>query len=265
MKNLLKNLYNEFTRPIREKWIGTLQAAAVVRSLYLTSTLKKYISKNKKYKILDAGGGVGAPLTIVQARRFSQCDFVSVDLYPNYPLEQHLSLPPNIIFIKKDLFQYSAKNQYDIIICFDVLEHVKNYKRLLILFNEWIKPDGTLLLHTPSLHQIRYLTKNKLLQNSNERQRLGDYHVREGFQLEKILKDIENIDFKILYSRYTFSSLTWFFKELFSIGESKSVPGIGIMIFPFILLSTKIESFLRPRKGNGIFIVAKKLTEKLCN
>ena len=76
MKNLLKNLYNEFTRPIREKWIGTLQAAAVVRSLYLTNTLKKYISQNRKYKILDAGSGTGAPLTIVQARRFSQCDFV---------------------------------------------------------------------------------------------------------------------------------------------------------------------------------------------
>ncbi len=265
MKNLLENLYNKFTRPIREKWIGTLQAAAMVRSLYLTSTLKKYISQNRKYEILDAGSGVGAPLTIVQARRFSQCDFVSVDLYQNYLLEQQVSLPPNIIFIKKDLFQYSAKNQYDIIICFDVLEHVKNYKRLLILFNEWIKPDGTLLLHTPSLHKIRYLIKNKPLQKPYKGQPLGDYHVREGFQLEKILKDLENIDFEILCSRHTFSSLTWFFKELFSIGESKSMPGIGILIFPFILLSTKIESFLRPRKGNGIFVMAKKLTEKLCN
>ncbi len=265
MKNLLENLYNKFTRPIREKWIGTLQAAAMVRSLYLTSTLKKYISQNRKYEILDAGSGVGAPLTIVQARRFSQCDFVSVDLYQNYLLEQQVSLPPNIIFIKKDLFQYSAKNQYDIIICFDVLEHVKNYKRLLILFNEWIKPDGTLLLHTPSLHKIRYLIKNKPLQKPYKGQPLGDYHVREGFQLEKILKDLENIDFEILCSRHTFSSLTWFFKELFSIGESKSVPGIGIMIFPFILLSTKIESFLRLKKGNGIFVVAKKVTEKLCN
>ncbi len=265
MKNLSKNLYDKFTRPIREKWIGTLQAAAVVRSLYLTSTLKKYISQNRKYKILDAGSGTGAPLTIVQARRFSQCDFVSVDLYQDNLLEQHLSLPPNIIFIKNNLFQYSAKNQYDIIICFDVLEHVKNYKRLLILFNEWIKPDGILLLHTPSLHKIRYLIKNKPLQKPYKGQPLGDYHVREGFQLEKMLKDLENIDFKILCSRHTFSSLTWFLKELFSIGESKSVPGIGIMIFPFILLSTKIESFLRLRKGNGIFVVAKKLTEKLCN
>ncbi len=262
MNNLLKGLYNGLVWPIQERWIGTLQAAAVVRSLYLTWTLKKYIRDDKKYNILDAGSGEGATLTVVQARYFSKCNFVAIDLYQTYPAKQHLCIPPNVIFIRNDLFKHSGKNQYDIIICLDVLEHIYDYKKLLRLFNEWTKGDGKLILHVPSAHQIRYLTKNNLPHNSNKRERLGDYHVRKGFQFEKILKDIENVGFKIIYSRYTFSPFTWFFKELFSIGERKSLSGIGIMMLPFIWFSTKMESFLELRRGNGIFIVGKKQLKK---
>ena len=258
MNELLKNLYDRVTWPIQEKWIGTLQAAALVRSLYMTRALKKYIPKNKKYDILDAGSGEGAPLTTVQARRFSECSFVAIDLYQKYPSKHHLCIPPNITFIKKDLFKYAAKNQYDIIICLDVLEHVDDYKRMLILFSEWIKPAGKLILHVPSLHQIRYLTKNNRLYNPNKKHRLGDYHIRKGFQFERIQKEMENAGFKIIYSRYTFSPFTWFLKEVFSIGERESFPGIGIVMLPLVWLSTKIESFLRLRRGNGIFLIAKK-------
>jgi SAM-dependent methyltransferase len=261
MKELLKHLYDRVTWPIQEKWIGTLQAAALVRSLYMTRALKKYISKNKKYDILDAGSGEGAPLTVVQARRFRKCNFVAVDLHQKYPSKIHLPIPPNIMFIKNDLFKYSTKNQYDIIICLDVLEHVNDYKKMLILFSEWGKPAGKLILHVPSLPQVRYFTKDKL-PNSDKKQRLGDCHVREGFEFEKIQKEMENVGFKIIYTRYTFSPFTWFLKELFSIGERESFPGIGIVMLPLIWLSTKIEIFLKLRRGNGIFLVAEKMLKK---
>lgn len=258
MNNIIRSLYSQLTWPIQEKWIGTLQAGAVARSLYLAWILKKYTLRDKKYNILDAGSGEGAPLALVQARRFNKSQFVAIDLYQETPSKQHLFIPPNITFVKSDLFKYSAKNQYDIIVCLDVLEHIDNYKKILSLFNEWIKPNGKLILHVPSAPLIRYLTKNNLPHKSNKKQRLGDYHVREGFHFEKILRDIENVGFKVIYSRYTFSPVTWFFKELFSIFERKCLPGIGIMMLPFIWFSTKMESFLRLRRGNGIFIVAKK-------
>lgn len=259
MNELLKHLYDNFTWPIQEKWIGTLQAAAVVRSLYMTWALKKYVSKNKEYDILDAGSGEGAPLTTVQARRFRKCNFVAIDLHQKYPSKKHLPIPPNIMFIKNDLFKYSAKNQYDIIICLDVLEHVDDYKKMLILFSEWVKQAGKLILHVPSLPQVRYFTKNNILHNSDKKQRLGDCHVRAGFRFEKIIESIENIGFRIIYRRYTFSPITWFFKELFSLGERNALPGIGVVVLPFIWLSTKIEGFLKLRRGNGIFLVAEKM------
>lgn len=258
MSNLLKYLYDELTWPVQEKWIGTLQGAAVVRSLYLSWTLKKYIRRDKKYNILDAGSGEGASLTIVQARRFNKSQFVAVDLYQKSPSKQHLPIPSNITFVKKDLFKYVGTNRYDIIVCLDVLEHIDNYRKILSLFYEWLKRDGKLVVHVPSAHQIRYFTKNDLLSNTNKEQRLGDYHVRVGFELGKIVKELQNTGFNIIYRRYTFSVFTWFFKEIFSIFEKKSIPGIGIAILPFIWFSAKIESLLELKRGNGIFIVAKK-------
>ena len=258
----MKYLYDELTWPIQEKWIGTLQAAAVVRSLYLSWTLKKHVRRDKKYNILDAGSGEGASLTIVQARRFNESQFVAVDLYQKGPSKQHLRIPANITFIKKDLFKYVGTNQYDIIISLDVLEHINDYRKILSLFYEWMNPYGKLIVHVPSAHQIRYLTKNDLLHDTNRKQRLGDYHVREGFESEKIVKELQDTGFNIIYRRYTFSPVTWFFKELFSIFEKKSIPGTGITILPFIWFSTKIESFLELRRGNGILIVAQKQVKK---
>ena len=258
MSNLLNYLYDELTWPIQEKWIGTLQAAAVVRSLHLSWTLKKHVRRDKKYSILDAGSGEGASLTIVQARRFNESQFVAVDLYQKGPSKQHLPIPLNITFVKKDLFKYVGTNQYDVIVCLDVLEHIDNYRKILSLFYEWLKRDGKLVVHVPSAHQIRYLTKNDLLHGTNRKQRLGDYHVREGFESEKIVKELQDTGFNIIDRRYTFSVFTWFFKDSFSIFAKKSLPGIGIMMLPFIWFSTRAESLIELRRGNGILIVAEK-------
>jgi SAM-dependent methyltransferase len=257
--NLLRRLYDGSTRIINEKWIGTIQAAAVVRSLYLTWTLKKFIPANAQYNLLDAGSGEGAPLTIIQARRFRKCSFVALDLYQERPVGGNGAIPANIVFVKDDLFRYTPKKQYDMILCLDVLEHIENYKRVLELFSKWTKSGGRLILHVPSDHQVRYFIRNNILSHSNAKQRLGDYHIREGFNLNEIAIDIINARFEIIYTRYTFSPFTWFLKELFTMGEKRNLPGIGIMILPFIWFSAKLESLLNLSRGNGILIVARKV------
>jgi 2-polyprenyl-3-methyl-5-hydroxy-6-metoxy-1,4-benzoquinol methylase len=259
MTSIIRRLYDGSTRIIHEKWIGTIQAAAVVRSLYLTWTLKKFIPSNAQYNLLDAGSGEGAPLTVIQARRFRKCSFVALDLYQELPAEGNRAIPPNIVLVKDDLFRYSPKRQYDMIFCLDVLEHIENYKKVLKLFYKWTKSRGKLILHVPSDHHVSYFIKNNILSHSNEKHRLGDYHIREGFNLREIITDIINARFEIIYNRYTFSPFTWFFKELFTMGEKKNLPGIGIVILPFIWFSAKLESLLNLSRGNGILIVARKV------
>lgn len=259
MSNIVRHFYNTCTWPIREKWIGSLQAAAAVRSRYATSNLRQYIQHDREYDILDAGSGQGAPLTLVLARRYPNCRFVAIDLYQEDPPQQHLGMPSNITLLRNDLFEYTARNDYDIVICMDVLEHIDNYEKVLNNFSKWLKPSGKLMVHVPSLQNIHYFASNYKQRVHNGTQRLGDYHVRDGFSLESIKEDIEKAGFKIASAQHTFSPVTWFFKELFSLGERMSFPGIGILILPFILLSTTIDIILKITKGNGIFIVAEKL------
>ena len=134
----------------------------------------------------------------------------------------------------------------------------KDYEKALRLFNEWTRKDGKVIIHVPSINQVRHLTKDETCSNSSNNQRAGDYHVREGFEFEKIKRDLENAGFKIIYGRHTFSPFTWFLKDVFSILERKGIPGIGIIMLPFIWVSTRIEMFLSLKRGNGIFIVAEK-------
>lgn len=258
MARLIRSVYDGLTLGIQEKWFGTLHAAAVVRSLYLTWTLKKLIPPGEQYNILDAGSGEGAPLTLIQARRYQKCNFAAIDLYQKQAVRCNAVVPANVELIEEDLFRYSTRQQFDIIFCLDVLEHIENYKKILEFFHEWIKPGGKLVLHVPSICQLSYFIQNNCSSNSNEKERPGDRHVRKGFSLKALQIDITNTGFEIIYSRYTFSPITWFFKELFTIGEKQRLPGIGVMILPFIWFSAKLESLSNLKSGNGILSVVKK-------
>ena len=146
---LLRRIYQLLTIPIQEKWVGTLQAGAVVRSLYLTWVLREFISTNASYNILDAGSGRGAPLTLVQARRFKNCHFVAVDLNQDYPARQHFGIPENVRFVKSDITNYTTNVLFDIVICLDVLEHIENYEQVIIRFSKCLRPSGKLILLAP--------------------------------------------------------------------------------------------------------------------
>jgi SAM-dependent methyltransferase len=230
---LLRRIYQLLTIPIQEKWVGTLQAGAVVRSLYLTWVLRELISTNASYNILDAGSGRGAPLTLVQAGRFKNCHFVAVDLNQDYPARQHFGIPENVRFVKSDITNYTTNVLFDIVICLDVLEHIENYEQVIIRFSEDY--------HRHNINQP------------------GMCHVREGFNINELQSKIEEYGFECIHSRYTFGHYTWFLKEIFSKLENKRIPGIGIMILPAIWFGTKIESIVNIKKGNGVLILARKL------
>jgi len=258
MRKIIKPLYDALIWPIHEKHIGTLQAASVVRSLYLKWTLEKYISANKEFRILDAGSGQGAPLATVQARLHPQCYFEALDLYQEEPTDQRLDLPKNIKYIKTELESFVPNEKYDIVISLDVLEHIEDHQAILNRISHWMKPDGVFIIHTPATNQVRYFTKESHHHGPGNGLRRGDYHTREGFELKELIADVESEGFRVIHSRYTFSYLTWFFKELYTLGEKRGLPGIGIIIFPFLYLSTKVEHLINLKRGNGLLIEARK-------
>jgi SAM-dependent methyltransferase len=258
---VLRALYDRITWPVHEKWIGTLQAAAVVRSLNLTYSLKRYLAKDDHVMILDAGCGYGATQTLIQARRYPKANFVAVDYNNQRPAKGRLPIPDNITFIESDLFDYKSPNDYyKLIICMDVLEHLKEDHKMINRLSNWIDRQGILILHVPSIIQKTYFKNAQPIRRNDTSPHFGDQHERDGYALDELESTLNQYGFIILDSRNTFSPVTWFFKEIYQILDNYGVPGIGIMSLPFIYLFATIDYYYRPKRGNGILIIAKKLT-----
>lgn len=253
---LIRKIYDIFSMPIQHKWVGSFQAGAVVRNLYLNKYLLPLI-KNNNSTILDAGCGKDAAIVRIYAHKFPLCQFTAIDL--NLPDEFNLNKLENVNFIPGELTDIKLKDyNYDIIYCLDVLEHIEDYEKCLISFSKGLKENGTLLLHVPYLKQKTFLNPPCPHNSINSLQQ-GEKHVREGFSLEHLKNALEKVGLKITEHRFTFGSLVSFFKEIYMWGEHWHIPAIGLIIFPFLLISTLLEASMDLKSGNGLFIAIKKV------
>jgi len=254
----MRRVYDSLTWRVLEKWIGTLQAAAAVRSLYLHRTLARLLRLTDDLRILDAGSGEQAALTRVLARRYPSHRFVALDLYMQDPREGHLPLPENVEYVEQDIIEYEPVEQFDFIICLDVLEHIEDASGAISLFYEWNRTGGYLIVHVPSDEQLIYLVKNRPINVTERGSRPGDEHVRDGYGMGEIQRDVEHAGYSVVQKRFTFSAATWLIKEVYSVLEGKRIKGIGIALLPILCLSVRIEMFRKLKRGNGILVLARK-------
>ena len=251
---MTRSIYHILTGWIHTRWLGGLQAAFVVRSLYLRRGLT-HLLKGQAAHVLDLGSGEQASMAALHARRFHQCRFLATDVFL-VPPENY---PENLDLLVQDFEHPALKGSFDLIYTLDVLEHLHNPKDVIQNLADWLRPGGTLLIHTPSTAQINFFRKAKHADQPMHRPiRKGDLHLREGFQLEELRELLKKAGLRTLSIRYTMHPLLWFFKEIYTLGERKRIPGIGILILPFMVALTTWEMVFPPRRGNGLWAEAVK-------
>ena len=134
-------------------------------------------------KVLEIGTGSGYSIQEIspKATEFWTLDkhYISID-YNKYS---------NTRFIKNKVPPLSnmPNNYFDFVICFQVIEHIKNAKLLLEEINRVLKKDGKLIISTPNKEMS--LTRNP-------------WHIREytGAEFSKFLShSFNNIDCKGIY------------------------------------------------------------------
>ena len=242
--------------------------ATRIRNSYII----KYLSPTPKDKILDIGCGVGY---------FSQ-------LLSNFGSELHgLDISEESVSICKsnisenftvgnaESLQYSD-NQFDKILCSEVLEHLKNDLKAVTEMWRILKPNGTVLITVPSTEGI-FGSKIKNIMHDHDDG--PEKHEREGYTNIQIVKLLENSGFIVEKVNYTMV----FFTEII-MGITKKAYGkktkedhldsqadvlkvstsklfkIYKIIFPLLLLIAKIDDILFSKilKGHMIVIKAKK-------
>lgn len=130
--------------------------------------IEKYLPKNAK--ILDFGCGLG--------------DFISICLKKNRQVYGYdISSYAARFAAKKYKIKVLSKNAslglfpvnyFDAIVCFDVIEHLTNFKDIISYFYRWLKPNGYLFITTPNISSWdAQLLGNKWYGFSKKRQHIN--------------------------------------------------------------------------------------------
>lgn len=113
------------------------------------SRVARLIGKNKT--ILEVGCGPGSQSKVFHGQL--GCDVVGIEIDPDraekariYCREVHVA---NLEI--DDLSDFLGNERFDVIVCADVLEHLRNPGDLLIQLKNYLKPDGYLVASIPNV------------------------------------------------------------------------------------------------------------------
>jgi cyclopropane fatty-acyl-phospholipid synthase-like methyltransferase len=213
---------------------------------------------DKPYRhILDAGSGSGV-LSFALGRKFSQAHITGLDLDPD-AIKVSRAIASSIgctriNFINHDIETFEPENQYDLIICIDILEHIKDDQAALRNLYHALRPEGTLILHVPALFR-RYPVWKKQLNFD------VPTHVRYGYK-KKVFEDlVQQCGFLIKCSGFTYGFLETLANNMsYMITRARKKNRlVYALAFPILNLISLAGRGARPEKmGSGLFAVAVK-------
>jgi len=102
---------------------------------------KNFAKKIENKKILEIGSGKGKHYTVKKFFDNSN-EFIQSDINPEYGHK--------IV----DATKMNYQNEFDIIICINVLEHVFDFKKIIDNIYVALKPNGTALFYIPTFYPI---------------------------------------------------------------------------------------------------------------
>ncbi len=116
------------------------------RKKIIESVFNRFLKKNKKYNILEIGAGYGAQINLLNKYK-NIIDVIE-------PYEDAINFLKNLGINNIYPFIFPEKfpdKKYDMIVLFDVLEHIKEDKKALkIIYNRLLKNNGILFLTVPA-------------------------------------------------------------------------------------------------------------------
>ncbi len=187
--------------------------------------IKKYVIGGK---LLDFGSGLGFFAEYCEKNGFKT---LSIDK-SEYAVE-YIKNKLNLNAIQSDYEYFEKSNElYDVITSFFVIEHIKDFKKLLFLFKCHLKDKGVLVLSTPNsegisikynflnyvkIHPVDHFSifSPKLLKEILKEYGFGNIKiVIKGIHIERFIKS------KKLGENKLIKNIVYFFARLFKLGDT---------------------------------------------
>lgn len=242
-------IFGEFRYPIR------------LRAAVLQSSLPKNFHPKM---VWDVGCGEGQT-SFWLSKRYPDARLIGTDIKKeNIERCQHIAdalKRRNTTFLQLDALN-DGHQSVDLIVCFEVLEHIDNYGDVLRIFAGSLNNKGLLVIHTPAENQFQSSTwgLRRFINPENteiSHREKGQYHVRLGFNLDGLISEIEALGFDILSQRYTFGPVAMFAHTVYEWTRPRSKIWRLITLWPLLILGY-LDMVLRFSTGGGILIVAQK-------
>lgn len=237
-----------------------------LRSWYVRRELRQLRKKlgNKKIKILDAGTGYGQ-YSYFMAKYLFPCEILAVDIKEDWINDCKVFFNQrrisNVRFEIVDLTKLNYKDEFDLIVCVDVMEHIPDDVKVFQNFYNALNENGYLLINTPSIFG------GSDVHDEDEESFIGE-HARVGYSKEELESKLHPLGFSTFKSKYTYGF--WGDKAwrlgikypMILLNLSKIffivLPVYYLITFPFTLLMMYLDFINDNKIGSGINFIAKK-------
>ena len=106
----------------------------------------------------------------------------------------------NLEFRQLDLRQLDAREEFDFVYSFDVLEHIAENRQVLANIFRALMPNGLLLVRIPSRKQKRILSRRF----TREHEHWAEIeHTGQHYEMDSLQADLKQIGYEVLSAEYT--------------------------------------------------------------
>ena len=215
--------------------------------------------------ILDAGSGLGQ-YTWRMARmnknwKIDAVDINSEEIAGSADFFKRAGLSGRTSFRSADLTTFSDPEKYHFILSVDVMEHIKDDEAVFSNFYLSLKPDGILLLSTPS-------DKGGSDVHENEGRSFIDEHVRNGYNINELKEKLLRAGFRVAEASYTYGlpgSISWCLTMKYPVRMLNVsyffliiLPFYYLIFFPVSIILNIFDLNLKHQQGTGLLVTARK-------
>ena len=251
-------------KPFLRKIFYRLLDLMFLRSWHVRKKVRQLYPKGSEMKIFDAGMGFGQ-YTYFLAKRFPESGILAVDVKEEQVDDCRKFFSDcgfkNVSFEIADLTKIEYENEFDFILCVDVMEHIFEDELVFRNFSKALKKGGMLLINTPS-------NLGGSDAHSEDDESFIEEHARIGYSKEDITEKISKAGLVVTdfsYSYGKFGTISWRFGIKYPIliaGASKFfillLPFYYLFTLWFVLILMWLDVKTDNKEGTGVLLVAEK-------
>ncbi|MDA3944269.1 MAG: class I SAM-dependent methyltransferase [Bacteroidetes bacterium] len=265
IKRQLGEVFNR--TPFLRKLFYRLLDLLLLRTWHIKRELKIWAAQNPEAAVLDAGSGFGQ-YDYYMGRKHPDWRITAVDVKTEQIADCNQFFKKigfdHVHFEVADLTKLNFDNQFDLVVCVDVMEHIEEDELVLKHYFNALKPGGMLLISTPS-------DQGGSDVHSHEHEEDGvhgfiDEHVRDGYGVKDLGDKFDRAGFQRHQIRYQYGKpgrLSWRLSmktPILMLNTSRLffivLPFYYLIVFPVSLILNKMDVTQSHKTGTGLIAKA---------